>query len=65
MTEVTRGIRKTQRGDVGKSSEDQVYLENVIKNNVWGQLKEERQTEAGSREVLKSILGVSVLTIQP
>ena len=65
MTEVTRGIRKTQRGDVGKSSEDQVYLENVIKNNVWGQLKEERQTEAGSREVLKSILGVSVLTIWP
>lgn len=65
MTEVTRGIRKTQRGDVGKSSEDQVYLENVIKNNVWGQLKEERQTEAGSREVLKSILGVSVLTIRP
>jgi len=48
---------------VGKSSEDQVYLENVIKDNAWGQLKEERQTEAGSREVLKSILGVSVLTI--
>lgn len=63
MTEVMRGIRKTQRGDVGKSSEDQVYLENVIKDNAWGQLKEERQTEVGSREVLKSILGVSVLTI--
>ena len=63
MTEVMRGIRKTQRGDVGKSSEDQVYLENVIKDNAGGQLKEERQTEVGSREVLKSILGVSVLTI--
>lgn len=48
---------------MGKSSEDQVYLENVIKDNAWGQLKEERQTEAGSREVLKSILGVSVLPI--
>lgn len=49
---------------MGKSSEDQVYLQNVIRENAWGQVKEERQTEAGSREALKSILGVSVLTIQ-
>lgn len=66
MTEVTRGTRRTQTAVmVGRSplAVRRRRLENAIKADTWGQVKVERQTGAGSREVLKSILGRPILTI--
>lgn len=66
MIDVTRGPRRTQTAVmVGRSplAVRRRCLENVIKADTWGQVKVDRQTGAGSREALKSILGISLLTI--